>query len=179
MQVLRISAASVGLVYGSVKLGYLKVGPIVLVLVTSAHSICALICVLANFRQRQRVPPRSNKQVVVTIDGRYRHNMVPASASECQASLHEGNFCSSGFCNSNEIPISVPINTFDAVAADDLMIEQKDVSNSSVHSHVLESQSCWRSLPSDVASSGVPVLTASSTATSQNNQPDYTVAYGK
>ncbi len=27
MQVLRISAASVGLVYGSVKLGYLKVGP--------------------------------------------------------------------------------------------------------------------------------------------------------
>ncbi len=150
-----------------------------LVLVASAQSTCALICVLAIFRQRQQVLPRSNKQVLVTIDGRYCHNTVPTSASECQASLHEGNFCSSGVHISNKILIFVPIPPFDAVAADDLMIEQKAVSNSSVHGHILESQSCWRSLPSGVASSGVPVLRASSIATSRNSQADYTVAYGK
>ncbi len=138
-----------------------------LVLVASSHSTCALIFALTIFRPRQLVLPRSNKQAVVTIDGRYRHNTVLASALECQASLHEGNFYSSGFYISNENLLFVLIPPSDAVAADDLMIEQRIVSNSSSHSHILESQSCWRSLPSDVASSSVPVLRPSSTATSE------------
>lgn len=100
-------------------------------------------------------------------------------ASERQASLLEGNFCSSAFYTFDESMMFVPVPPFDAAAVDDFMIEHKAVSNSSVHSHILESQSCWRNLPLDVASSGVPVLRASSTATSRNNQSDYTVAYGK
>ena len=71
MQVLRISAASVGLVYGSVKLGYLKVGPSTcLYWCISSQYLRTYLC-MAIFRQRQQVLPRSNKQVVVTIDGRY------------------------------------------------------------------------------------------------------------